>query len=339
MADDERARNRDLAHREHAAGLATLRARPQFLVIDPTSRCNARCVMCHVSFRPRGVKGVDLAPELYDAVAPVVPLALHINLFSTGEPTIAPDIVHLLEETRRRAHPETTVWLCTNGKRVPEAVLDRVMRPGMGLQFSVDGGTKEVFEAIRRGITFEQMCHSLETAHRRRGGRTSPPFSFSTNVSKRNVHDLANVFALAKRYDVEQVLFYEENAEVPEEEAFLLDASDRPTFEAQLPAIDASGVRYSNGLHFRGPTSRWSTVPAGTRLTCVAPWKVFHLHADGDVRPCCQMRGSMGNLRELGFEGVWNGEAYVRLRRAFVEQEGLPADCLSCADPLRTWET
>jgi MoaA/NifB/PqqE/SkfB family radical SAM enzyme len=329
--------NHALARREHAEGRTVLAARPQFLILDPTSRCNARCVMCHVSFRPRGVTGEDLPLALFEEMAPVIPLSRHVNLFSTGEPTIAPHIVHLIRESRRRAHPEAVVWLCTNGKHLPDEVLEAVMQPGMGLQFSVDGGSREVFEAIRRGITFAQLCRSLEAASARRGERAYPPFQFSTNVSKRNVHDLANVFALASRYGVERVLVYEENAEVPEEEAFLLDESDRPVFEAQLPAIEASGVSYSNTLHFRGPTHRWPRPAAGT-LRCVAPWKVFHLHADGDVRPCCNMRQSMGNLGTSGFEGVWNGEAYVRLRRAFVEQQGFPEDCLACVDPLRTWE-
>jgi hypothetical protein len=45
----------------------------------------------------------------------------------------------------------------------------------------------------------------------------------------------------------------------------------------------------------------------------------------------------MGDLRRQTFDEVWNGEEYVRLRRAFVEQAGIPGTCYRCTDPLRTW--
>jgi hypothetical protein len=101
---------------------------------------------------------------------------------------------------------------------------------------------KAVFEAIRRGITFEQLCQSLEFAQRRRGALPYPKFSFSSTMSKRNIHDLANIFALAQRYAVDQVIFYEEDPEVVEEEQYALDENDRRTFEAQLDRINETGI-------------------------------------------------------------------------------------------------
>ena len=327
---------------EHAGGQLVLGARPQFVIIDPSSRCNARCVMCPVSFRAPGDRGMDLPPAVFEKVAALIPTAAQVNLFSSGEPTIARDIERVVTEARRRRDPQaTTIWLSTNGKRLPASVLETVMAPGMGLQFSVDGGSKEVFEAIRRGITFEELCRSLALAQRRKGALPYPALSFSSTMSKRNLHDLANIFELARRYGVEHVYFYDEDPEVVEEEAFVLDATDRPVFEAQRAAIDATGVRYSNGLTFRGAHGLRAVNPAPPAsppaLHCRAPWSVFHLRADGSVRTCCTLRTSMGDLGRQTFEEIWNGEAYVRLRRAFVEQSGIPGTCYRCTDPLRTW--
>src|SRR5262249_55211976 len=166
----------------------------------------------------------------------------------------------------------------------------------------------------------------------RRGAGAFPMLSFSSTMSKQNLADLVNIFALAKRYGVDQVIFYDEDPEAPERAPYVLDESDRPTFEAQRAAIDAAGVRYFNGLHFgaRPPA------PVGA-LRCRAPWNVFYLRADGGVRTCCTLRESMGDLTGRTLEEVWNGEAFVQLRRAFVEQRGIPAACFGCTDPLRTW--
>jgi MoaA/NifB/PqqE/SkfB family radical SAM enzyme len=116
---------------------------------------------------------------------------------------------------------------------------------------------------------------------------------------------------------------------------------DRAVFEAQRARIDASGIPYSNGLVFRGAAGLRAEEPeppaVRPELRCLAPWKVFHLRADGSVRACCTLRRSMGDLHHQTVEQIWNGEEYVRLRRAFVEQSGIPGTCYRCTDPLRTW--
>jgi MoaA/NifB/PqqE/SkfB family radical SAM enzyme len=164
----------------------------------------------------------------------------------------------------------------------------------MGLQFSVDGGIPEVFEAIRRGIAFDQLCRSLELANARRGASRYPTFSFSSTISKRNVHDIANIFALAERYHVEQVLFYEEDPEVPEEAQYQLDESDRSVFEAQLPFIEAPASATGTASRFAG-RRRSARSCLGARAPCVAwRWKVFYVRADGGVRTCCTLRAGAG---------------------------------------------
>ena len=159
--------------------------------------------------------------------------------------------------------------------------------------------------------------------------------SFSCTISKANLHDLANIFALAQRYRVDQVMFYEEDPESPGREAFRLEPADRAVLEAQLPRIEASGVRFSNDLHFRGRHPAAATPGA---VHCNAPWKVFFLRADGLVRTCCTLRASMGDLRNSSFEELWNGREYVALRRALTAQSRLPEACLTCTDPLRHYD-
>ena len=333
--------NDQLSRHEIAAGRSVLASRPQFLIIDPSSRCNARCVMCPVSFRAPGDSGLDMPPALFETLAPLVSTASQINLFSSGEPTLAAGMVQMVGEVRRRAPAHAKICLSTNGKRLSPAFVDAALFENVGLQFSVDGGTKDVFERIRRGIRFEDLLASLRLVQERKGSRPHPMLTFSSTMSKRNIHDLANIFVLAKTYGVEHVYFYDEDPEVPEEEAFVLDESDRQTFEAQLPRIEATWVAYSNGLHFRGRRGLLAVEPPPPAnppwLTCTAPWKVLHARADGSVRTCCTLRQSMGNLTQQSIEEVWNGEAYVRLRRAFLTQSGIPGTCYRCTDPLRTW--
>jgi MoaA/NifB/PqqE/SkfB family radical SAM enzyme len=330
--NDQRSRH------ELEAGRVVLQARPQFLIIDPTSRCDARCVMCPVSFREPSNRGRDLPEVLFDKIRPIIHAASHINLFATGEPTLAKHLPRFIDETLRQAGPGAQIWISTHGKRLTPEVLEALEDPRVGLQFSVDGGSKEVFEAIRRGIKFDQLCRSLALVDALRGDRAYPALSFSCTISKSNLGDLSNIFALAKKHRVDRVLFYEEDPESPDREQFLLDEGDRTRFEAQLPFINSTRVAYFSGLTFRGPAPRSSaSKPEFPKrpLRCLAPWKVFYLRAEGDVRTCCTLRTSMGNLNEVPFDEVWNGQHYQGLRRALVEQSGIPEACFSCTDPLR----
>ena len=52
---------------------------------------------------------------------------------------------------------------------------------------------------------------------------------------------------------------------------------------------------------------------------CEFPWKSAHIKVNGDVYPCCFLSKSMGNLLESGFEGVWNGPSYKRLRQSVAQ--------------------
>ena len=163
--------NDTLSREDYAARRVVVSARPQFVIIDPSSRCNARCLMCPVSFRAPGDNGEDLTPAMFDRLAPLVPTASHVNLFSSGEPTISRHIVRMIHEVRRLSGRRTKVCMSTNGKRLPEPVIEALIAPKAGLQFSVDGGTREVFEHIRRGIKFDDLLKSLELAQRLKGDR------------------------------------------------------------------------------------------------------------------------------------------------------------------------
>jgi MoaA/NifB/PqqE/SkfB family radical SAM enzyme/peptidoglycan/xylan/chitin deacetylase (PgdA/CDA1 family) len=329
--------NTALNNREHQDQKSVLNSRPQFLIIDPSSRCTARCVMCPQSFRQPGDLGTDLSLECFAQVEEVIPAAVHINLFSSGEPTLAPDLEFFIARTRQHADRQTQIWLGTNGKFLPPEILDLLFDHRMGLQFSVDGGSREVFESIRRGISFAELCATLEQVCRARGSRPFPRISFSCVMSKRNLHDLSAIFVLAAKYRVDQVIFYDEDPESLDEARQVLDESDRPIFEKQMLAITASGIKYCANLNWRGRRDASHFGQTIAQDGCSAPWKVFHLRANGDVFPCCTLRTPLGKLGPQTFEEVWNGEGYTRLRRAFIEKTELPAECYTCVDPLRQY--
>jgi MoaA/NifB/PqqE/SkfB family radical SAM enzyme len=66
-------------------------------------------------------------------------------------------------------------------------------------------------------------------------------------------------------------------------------------------------------------------------VNCFKPWQTCAINELGNVKPCCVYWRSMGNLREGGFETVWNGRKYRALRKSVNTHSD--SICYSCRLP------
>ena len=64
---------------------------------------------------------------------------------------------------------------------------------------------------------------------------------------------------------------------------------------------------------------------------CMAPWVHMSVWPNGDAYPCCvyDWKESIGNINDLGIEGVWNSEKMRKLRLDLVNGEK-PPGCKRC---------
>ena len=59
---------------------------------------------------------------------------------------------------------------------------------------------------------------------------------------------------------------------------------------------------------------------------CKSPFIESNIDTYGNLTPCCYTGQSLGNVFEEGFETIWSGEAYTKLR-----EKKLLGACQSCA--------
>jgi len=59
------------------------------------------------------------------------------------------------------------------------------------------------------------------------------------------------------------------------------------------------------------------------RLPCYVGWVHSRVRIDGTVFPCGRCDVPMGDLREMSFQGIWNGEAYRGFRNRVSSRRGL----------------
>ncbi len=68
-------------------------------------------------------------------------------------------------------------------------------------------------------------------------------------------------------------------------------------------------------------------------VPCYLPWFFTLITSDGNVFPCCQCKGIMGNLSEKSFKEIWTGILYSRFRhlcKLLPENDGKPLKGCEC---------
>jgi MoaA/NifB/PqqE/SkfB family radical SAM enzyme len=141
------------------------------LILDLTSRCNIRCIMCYFSTTDRlRFKPFDLDPdqrgnmsmEMFRHVASeLFPHTRKIGLGCAAEPLLHPGFVEMLEHIRTHRVPET--WIQTNLLALAPATAEAVVANRVGtVAVSIDGTSRESYERIRRGASWDRLHEKLQ---------------------------------------------------------------------------------------------------------------------------------------------------------------------------------
>jgi hypothetical protein len=228
--------------------------------------------------------------------------------------------------------------------------LEQIIHGSASVEISVDGSTKEMFEAIRVGGNFERTMDRLNTVRRLRQIHTDKPHSSWTLnfvALTLNIHELPDVIRIAKRYEIEcvKVLDYHYNFREYDKHSLRNDvALGRRWFaEAQGVADELGIVLTLPPLHEEEtiPTadiSLWAKIKRAGRLfpvrnrfpqRCADPWMKTYVNDNGSVTACCLATKSLGSLRTSSFDKIWNGWRY-RFLRWRIDTPLPPLMCRNC---------
>jgi MoaA/NifB/PqqE/SkfB family radical SAM enzyme len=206
VAPPASAANATLALFEYSRGATELRSNPVDLVIQVSTICNLRCVMC-----PHGVGAVErphhMPPEILERAMPFIDTAARMIVSGLGEPFIAPAFWKLVEHCTGR----DDVFIRANSNAhfvTPESAL-RVLRSGLNeISFSLDAASSETYAKIR-GSDFERVCAGVATMTeaRRRHPRASLEIFVNMTLMVENVAEAAQFVELAHGLGVDAVLF------------------------------------------------------------------------------------------------------------------------------------
>ena len=276
---------------------------PRFLEIETVNTCNARCPMCTIDEWTRNSPTMkdDLFAKIIDDIGEFAPVLKRVSLYRDGEPLLdkkLPDRITLLKDIG-----VNTVSIATNVSLLNEERALRVLEGGLDhIILSIDSLQKEVFEAIRVRLTFEEV---LENAVR--------------------FIELRNQIRPQTQIVIRMIRQESNKDEWPEYKAFWdkkVASHDRVYFHN----IHNWGSQLNN---FQPITRSYEP-----KLPCVALWSLLVIFADGKV-PMCNVDYNndhpTGSVREQSIAELWRSKVMGERRKLHMNgRKNQIAPCANC---------
>jgi hypothetical protein len=276
---------------------------PRFFEIETVNACNARCPMCTIGdwTRHAPVMKDALFSRIADELGEHAATVRRVSLYRDGEPLLdkkLPERIALLKaKSIREVAISTNVSLLDQrrGRAILEAGIDMVI-------LSIDSLRKEIFEAIRAGLTFEQVRDNALAFIALRD-RVNP----ATRITVRMIRQHGN-------------------------------QDEWPAYEAFWKPHMAAGDRlYFNNIHNWGDQLKGFAAIADSlepKLPCVALWSLMPIFADGKV-PLCNAdfanRHPAGDLSTHSIAEIWRSHLANSRRRLHLDGRKAEIDlCAQC---------
>ena len=165
---------------------------PDIVQIESTNLCNAKCVFCprDEMHRRQGVMDFDLYRKVVDECAALG--ITHVRVHNYGEPFLDKQLVEKVRYAKSKGIAE--VGMISNGSLITEDLARGMIDAGLdAINISVDASGKEVFEATRLHLKYDDVIQNVRTLARLRNesGRTHPKLILSF-VRQNNSAEEAN---------------------------------------------------------------------------------------------------------------------------------------------------
>ena len=189
-----------------------LRVYPQYVKLNNDYSCNLYCPSCR---RDRFVADKNAADAISEANMRIIfPLLRHANvldILGSGEVLASRASMELLNHLDAEIHRNLRIYLLTNGMLFDENGWDRlraIHKLNVWLNLSIDAGTKDTYEKLRRGGVYEKLMENLRFIGQLRAGGTLKKLILNVTIQKDNYRELPLVAQLAREHHADQVMLF-----------------------------------------------------------------------------------------------------------------------------------
>jgi radical SAM protein with 4Fe4S-binding SPASM domain len=299
---------------------------PLYVQIEVTTKCNFRCVTCKRTDETSSDISAELFKSIIDQYRPPRGFPARLDLTGLGEPLFHTGLVSMIRYAKEHGFQ---VSFTSNFSLINERNALSLIESQLDfLYVSFDGATRETFEKIRIGGSFERTMSNVKLflRARRHLGSVKPKLIFETTISVHNVHEVPEIVRLADKLGADAICLYRQ---VTPEKARA--RTDKDLFASiDWKELSKSGIE----IIVAGPEQQ-SYLCAGA-IGC-------YITFDGKVLQCSRMiqllpRESypghqFGDLNRSSLSEIWFSSRYKSFRNGLL-QGAYPPACKSCPRAL-----
>jgi len=312
---------------------------PKWIAWETTQRCNLNCVHCRCSSDMNAAAGDFDTQQAFKLIDDICEVSKPVMVLSGGEPLLRKDLFEIASYGTSQG---LRMCIATNGTLVTDETCEKMKASGIKMvSLSLDGSTAAIHDDFRSCPgAFEGVVRGAETLR-----RNGIKFLINSSFTKRNQHDIAATFKLAKslgatawymfmivptgrgeailselisKEDYEEILAWHYEQEKQEEEILM-----RPTCAPHYYRIVRQKAK-EEGSSFQRRSLTFST---GGGKGCIAAQTICLIDCFGNLKPCSYFHSSVGNVKQVPFKTLWFESKVFNDLRDFKRYEGKCGEC------------
>jgi radical SAM protein with 4Fe4S-binding SPASM domain len=292
-----------------------------------TGRCNLSCRHC------RGFPREELSPErarrLTGEIAALKPGWVIIE---GGEPLLRSDLFELLSRLREGG---LEVHLISNGMLITPEIVTRLEELGVRVMVSIDGATRETYEGVRGGASFEQVLDSA-----RKYARAGLLEAINFTILRANYPEIPALFRLARSLGAPKINLIGLKPCADYAAELLSPREYEEAIRLTCRAAQETGVEFffdepffwavvkELGLSARLPSEGAGIVVAADSACAFGDY--IFIEADGGVKPCSYASMVVASVRDRSLVGIWEEMQASPLLKRIKDPRSRTGACLDC---------
>lgn len=294
---------------------------PGEIQIEPTVRCNMKCIMCDTKARHRAP---DMPLENFKRIVDQLRGVNTLGLHGLGESLLNRGFLDMVKYALLK---KFKVRFNTNMSLMTDEVASELMEAGLTeIRFSIDAPNQQIYKQIRGVDLFQSVVERSKIFVRLRGERKTPYIKQVIVLMKENYRHLNEMINLGKEIGVDEV-FVQNMQSWSRPEFKEKESKEHSVFGLARGELEKvfSGVR-KNDIKVSLPPLE------GGKYSCTWPYTGAWISVEGYLCSCCECHDprilNFGNVLEEPIIELWNSSKYNKFRQDF--NEGKTQICCDC---------
>lgn len=310
---------------------------PRYIEIEVTTVCDKECIFCEHTHWERGSQEIrHLKFDEFKYIINQLPDVRWVNLTGEGSAFLNKDYFKMLRYLREKYDP--SIYLVDHLSDLNENELDELIKLVDGIYLSIDAATKETYEKIKVGCSFDNVIRNLKHIINKKKElkQYKPDLNIRYIIIKDNLHevplfiDLIRSFSTPKDFDVGLInftglLYFDEI-----KEWYVDKFPEKIVMEVKKRMNSGFFIRFEHCIDELNPPPN----------KCHA-WMEPYIMMGGYVLPCCSIlmsnkrpflrKYAFGNVFEQDFKDIWNSDRYRAFRKTITNPHAkIPILCAGC---------